>query len=220
LALNIGTDICHTTRFEKYFIHHPAAKNSGLFRLFDKFLLPAEQRLFWKRFPLREGVKRHVQKNVEQGRVEKLEGKMGEAIGEKRDRIIGAAAWNEEKRKACVNFVGGREVFESQFSAASKQTTDTDLKSQMGSQRSDNKSLRADPSPFPPRCGNLSQLFDSRTLRHRPRHNTTTTLLGKPTVFGKRNLHATPPGTNSNPPLHHPRNNGQIQTKQRARLVA
>ncbi|KAH0289716.1 hypothetical protein M436DRAFT_84822 [Aureobasidium namibiae CBS 147.97] len=57
-ALSIGTDICHYIRFQKYLpIHQDSASTATatsshdpLFKLFDKFFLPAEQRMFWRRF--------------------------------------------------------------------------------------------------------------------------------------------------------------------------
>jgi phosphopantetheinyl transferase (holo-ACP synthase) len=57
-SLSIGTDICHHPRFSKYFpIHQHLASTttaissqSLLFKLFDKALVPAEQRAFWRRF--------------------------------------------------------------------------------------------------------------------------------------------------------------------------
>jgi phosphopantetheinyl transferase (holo-ACP synthase) len=57
-SLSIGTDICHHPRFSKYFpIHQHLASTttaissqSLLFKLFDKALIPAEQRAFWRRF--------------------------------------------------------------------------------------------------------------------------------------------------------------------------
>ena len=57
-ALSIGTDICHYIRFQKYLpIHQDSASTATatsshdpLFKLFDKLFLPAEQRIFWRRF--------------------------------------------------------------------------------------------------------------------------------------------------------------------------
>ncbi|KER00600.1 hypothetical protein AUEXF2481DRAFT_24908 [Aureobasidium subglaciale EXF-2481] len=50
-ALSIGTDICHHPRFNKYFsAHNPTNSTRDLLKLFDKTLLPSEQRVFWRRF--------------------------------------------------------------------------------------------------------------------------------------------------------------------------
>ncbi|KAI5239412.1 hypothetical protein E4T43_06788 [Aureobasidium subglaciale] len=50
-ALSIGTDICHHPRFQKYFsAHNPTNSTQDLLKLFDKTLLPSEQRVFWRRF--------------------------------------------------------------------------------------------------------------------------------------------------------------------------
>lgn len=57
-SLSIGTDICHYTRFSKYFPPHQHHQNTTteissqtlLFKLFDKAFLPSEQRAFWRRF--------------------------------------------------------------------------------------------------------------------------------------------------------------------------
>lgn len=57
-ALSIGTDICHYVRFQKYFpvrqhsasTATAASSQKTLFKLFDKLFLPAEQRMFWRRF--------------------------------------------------------------------------------------------------------------------------------------------------------------------------
>ncbi|KAH0355265.1 hypothetical protein KCU83_g2145, partial [Aureobasidium melanogenum] len=54
-SLSIGTDICHYTRFLKYFPTHqnttPAISSQTLlFKLFDKTFLPSEQRDFWRKF--------------------------------------------------------------------------------------------------------------------------------------------------------------------------
>ncbi|KAG9597734.1 hypothetical protein KCU77_g2568, partial [Aureobasidium melanogenum] len=54
-TLSIGTDICHYTRFLKYFPTHQntttaISSQTLLFKLLDKLLLPSEQRDFWRRF--------------------------------------------------------------------------------------------------------------------------------------------------------------------------
>ena len=57
-SLSIGSDICHHPRFSKYFPTHQhlpstttaITSQTPLFKLFDKALLPAEQRAFWRRF--------------------------------------------------------------------------------------------------------------------------------------------------------------------------
>ena len=57
-ALSIGTDICHYVRFQKYFPVHQHSSSTAtatsyhaaLLKLFDKLFLPAEQRMFWRRF--------------------------------------------------------------------------------------------------------------------------------------------------------------------------
>ncbi|THZ59831.1 hypothetical protein D6C85_09933 [Aureobasidium pullulans] len=117
LALNIGTDVCHTARFKKYFIQHPTYRHSGLFRLFDKLLLPSEQKAFWKRFPLGK----EVEESDEENNAGEVEGK--EEVGER--QIEGPvrkvaqreeqkattkepAIWDTESRKACVDYIGGR----------------------------------------------------------------------------------------------------------------
>ncbi|KAG9898330.1 hypothetical protein KCU98_g8415, partial [Aureobasidium melanogenum] len=57
-TLSIGTDICHYTRFLKYFPIHRHLENTTtaissqtlLFKLFDKTFSPSEQRDFWRKF--------------------------------------------------------------------------------------------------------------------------------------------------------------------------
>ncbi|KAI5199094.1 hypothetical protein E4T39_06455 [Aureobasidium subglaciale] len=49
-ALSIGTDICHHPRFLKYFSAKNPTSTRDLLKLFDKTLLPSEQRAFWRRF--------------------------------------------------------------------------------------------------------------------------------------------------------------------------
>ncbi|TIA55547.1 hypothetical protein D6C79_00376 [Aureobasidium pullulans] len=117
LALNIGTDVCHTARFKKYFIQHPTYRHSGLFRLFDKLLLPSEQKAFWKRFPLGkevEGSDGEVyagevegKEQVGERQIEGLVRKVGQ-IEEQKVTTKESAIWDTESRKACVDYIGGR----------------------------------------------------------------------------------------------------------------
>lgn len=117
LALNIGTDVCHTARFKKYFIQHPTYRHSGLFRLFDKLLLPSEQKAFWKRFPLGK----ELEGSDEENNAGEVEGK--EEVGERQiEGLVRKVAqreeqkvttkepaiWDIESRKACVDYIGGR----------------------------------------------------------------------------------------------------------------
>ncbi|THZ19993.1 hypothetical protein D6C89_07431 [Aureobasidium pullulans] len=117
LALNIGTDVCHTARFKKYFIQHPTYRHSGLFRLFDKLLLPSEQKAFWKRFPLGKEVEGSDEKN-NAGEVEERE-EVGERqieglvrkVAQREEQKVTTkepAVWDTESRKACVDYIGGR----------------------------------------------------------------------------------------------------------------
>ncbi|THY26939.1 hypothetical protein D6D01_04301 [Aureobasidium pullulans] len=117
LALNIGTDVCHTARFKKYFIQHPTYRHSGLFRLFDKFLLPSEQKAFWKRFPLGKEVE-GSDGEVYAGKLEEkeevgerqIEGLVREVAQSKEQNVTTKeyAVWDTESRKACVDYIGGR----------------------------------------------------------------------------------------------------------------
>lgn len=117
LALNIGTDVCHTARFKKYFIQHPTYRHSGLFRLFDKLLLPSEQKAFWKRFPLGKEVEGsdgevyggEVQEKEEVGerQIEGLVRKVAQRE-EQKATTKELAIWDTESRKACVDYIGGR----------------------------------------------------------------------------------------------------------------
>ncbi|TIA63596.1 hypothetical protein D6C77_01953 [Aureobasidium pullulans] len=117
LALNIGTDVCHTARFKKYFIQHPTYRHSGLFRLFDKFLLPSEQKAFWKRFPLGKELEGsdgevyggEVQEKEEVGerQIEGLVRKVAQRE-EQKATTKESAVWDTESRKACVDYIGGR----------------------------------------------------------------------------------------------------------------
>ncbi|KEQ87665.1 hypothetical protein M438DRAFT_129869 [Aureobasidium pullulans EXF-150] len=117
LALNIGTDVCHTARFKKYFIQHPTYRHSGLFRLFDKFLLPSEQKAFWKRFPLGkevEGSDGEVYAGEVEGKEEVGERQMEGLVRkvaqreEQKATTKEPAIWDTESRKACVDYIGGR----------------------------------------------------------------------------------------------------------------
>ncbi|TIA37568.1 hypothetical protein D6C78_04639 [Aureobasidium pullulans] len=117
LALNIGTDVCHTARFKKYFIQHPTYRHSGLFRLFDKFLLPSEQKAFWKRFPLGkelEGSDGEVYAGEVEGKEQVGERQIGGLVrkvaqGEEQNVTTKEpAVWDTESRKACVDYIGGR----------------------------------------------------------------------------------------------------------------
>ncbi|THX47700.1 hypothetical protein D6D11_06326, partial [Aureobasidium pullulans] len=117
LALNIGTDVCHTARFKKYFIQHPTYRHSGLFRLFDKLLLPSEQKAFWKRFPLGkevEGSDGEVyawevegKEQVGERQIEGLVRKVAQRE-EQKATTKESAVWDTESRKACVDYIGGR----------------------------------------------------------------------------------------------------------------
>ncbi|THY76311.1 hypothetical protein D6C86_05520 [Aureobasidium pullulans] len=117
LALNIGTDVCHTARFKKYFIQHPTYRHSGLFRLFDKLLLPSEQKAFWKRFPLGKEVEGsdgevyggEVQEKEEVGE-RQIEGLVRKVTQREEQKATTkeSAIWDTETRKACVDYIGGR----------------------------------------------------------------------------------------------------------------
>jgi hypothetical protein len=117
LALNIGTDVCHTARFKKYFIQHPTYRHSGLFRLFDKLLLPSEQKAFWKRFPLGkelEGSDGEVYAGEVEGKEQvgerQIEGLVRKVAQREEQKVITkeSAVWDTESRKACVDYIGGR----------------------------------------------------------------------------------------------------------------
>jgi phosphopantetheinyl transferase (holo-ACP synthase) len=94
-SLSIGTDICHHPRFSKYFpIHQHLASTTTaissqtlLFKLFDKALVPAEQRAFWRRFqPSSSTPKKspNTPNNTEQ------------------------IFWTEKKAEEAAKFLGGR----------------------------------------------------------------------------------------------------------------
>ncbi|THY59092.1 hypothetical protein D6C98_02828 [Aureobasidium pullulans] len=117
LALNIGTDVCHTARFKKYFIQHPTYRHSGLFRLFDKLLLPSEQKAFWKRFPLGkevEGIDEENNAGEVEGKEEvgerQIEGLVRKVAQREEQKVTTKepAVWDTESRKACVDYIGGR----------------------------------------------------------------------------------------------------------------
>lgn len=95
-SLSIGTDICHHPRFSKYFpIHQHLASTTTsissqnlLFKLFDKALVPAEQRAFWRRFQPKSSSKT-VTNNNNNNSTEQI-------------------FWTEKKAEEAAKFLGGR----------------------------------------------------------------------------------------------------------------
>ncbi|KAI4806230.1 hypothetical protein E4T44_10999 [Aureobasidium sp. EXF-8845] len=94
-SLSIGTDICHYPRFSKYFpIHQHLASTttaissqSLLFKLFDKTLVPAEQRAFWRRFQTSFASKGSAH-----------------TVNGTEEQIF----WTEKKAQEAAKFLGGR----------------------------------------------------------------------------------------------------------------
>jgi phosphopantetheinyl transferase (holo-ACP synthase) len=96
-SLSIGTDICHYPRFSKYFpIHQHLASTttaissqSLLFKLFDKALVPAEQRAFWRRFQPSSSTSKSSPNSVVDGTEQQI-------------------FWTEKKAEEAAKFLGGR----------------------------------------------------------------------------------------------------------------
>jgi len=85
--------------------------------LFDKFLLPSEQKAFWKRFPLGKEVEGsdgevyagEVQEKEEVG--ERQIGGLVRKVAQREEQKVTTkepAIWDTESRKACVDYIGGR----------------------------------------------------------------------------------------------------------------
>lgn len=98
-SLSIGTDICHYTRFSKYFPTHRNLENTTtkispqtlLFKLFDRAFLPSEQRDFWRRFHAPSATSR-------QG----VSGSGSGAVSPQMQR------WDSQRAEEAARYIGGR----------------------------------------------------------------------------------------------------------------
>ncbi|KAI4725922.1 hypothetical protein E4T49_06310 [Aureobasidium sp. EXF-10728] len=98
LSLSVGTDLCHHTRFLKYFPLHQHLSSTTtflssqtlLFRLFDKAFLPSEQRAFWRKF----------QDAAPTASYRRL------VLG--REQRTGIQQWDEQKAIEAARYLGGR----------------------------------------------------------------------------------------------------------------